>query len=158
VTVVFEDEAHHTKKGAKSSKLARRFSPMHFIEILTCLHLDQNLNLGHVFNVIMKEHYFTLAPRHRPKVLALSATLAEPQGDIKTTVDATLEKALALDCKLVVPTSPEAKATLREAINLPVIEFKKISPQPDFDRWLQVLRSKLITRPFLFTIYIFDFF
>ena len=93
---------------------------------------------GHVFNVIMKRFYKTLNLQERPKVLALSATLAEPREDISTTINATLEIAESLESSLAVPHSEEGKTALLDAINMPEIEFKKISAQPDFEKWMEV--------------------
>jgi ERCC4-related helicase len=95
---------------------------------------------GHVFNVLMKDHYYTLGEPDRPKVLALTATACEPKADIDSTVASILEMARALASKLSVPTSVEAKATLEVATNLPLIEFKEIEPHVKFESWAEAFK------------------
>jgi hypothetical protein len=88
----------------------------------------------------MKDHYYTLEEADRPKVLALTATACEPRADIDATVISTLETAKALDSKLSVPTSVEAKATLETATNLPVIKFQEIEPHVEFESWAEAFK------------------
>mmetsp|Transcript_68254 Transcript_68254/g.154417 ORF Transcript_68254/g.154417 Transcript_68254/m.154417 type:complete len:1061 (+) Transcript_68254:1654-4836(+) len=98
----------------------------------------------HVFNKLMKDQYFTLPTEMRPKICSLTASLCEPGDSIEETAKSLLNKAVALDSKIAVPTSEKARASLEETLQVPSIEFREIEAHDVFERWSMVYRAYVL--------------
>ena len=98
---------------------------------------------GHHFARVM-EIYFTVHPKARPKILALSATLVEPQETEKETGMLLAETAQRnLDCKIAVPVSELGRRCLADARIDHTPEFHQVEPDAAFDRWAEVFDDYL---------------
>ena len=88
---------------------------------------------GHVFNRLIKNHFLTLKPAERPKVLSLSATICEPQEDVPETTTAIIAMAKSLRSILATPTNKDSLEALEHVTNIPHVEFRAVQPHDKFE-------------------------
>ena len=106
---------------------------------------------SHVFNRLMKNQFFTLKSEERPKVLSLSATLVEPEGDSDKTVQSILDTAELLSSSVATPIEEASIESLKQITNMPEIKFELVQVDQHFDRWVIICFAQLLPTVFNLT-------